>query len=66
MAPMVKSPADNAEDGREVGSTPESGKIPQGRHGNPLQCSVLENPMDGRAWWAIVQGVVESDTTEVT
>ena len=59
---MVKSPADNAEDGREVGSTPESGKIPQGRHGNPLQCSVLENPVDGGAWRAIVQGVVKSRT----
>ena len=35
-------------------------------NGNPLQCSCLENPRDGRAWWAAVCGVTESDTTEVT
>ena len=27
-------------------------------HGNPLQCSCLENPRDGEAWWAAVYGVV--------
>ena len=26
--------------------------------------SCLENPMDGETWWATVQGVTESDTTE--
>ena len=35
-------------------------------NGNPLQCSCLENPRDGRAWWAAVYGVAESDMTEVT
>ena len=30
--------------------------------GNPLQCSCLENPRDGGAWW----GLTESDTTEAT
>ena len=29
-------------------------------NGNPLQCSCLENPMDGRAWWAAVYGVAQS------
>ena len=29
-------------------------------NGNPLQCSCLENPGDGRAWWAGVYGVAES------
>ena len=31
-------------------------------HGNPLQYSCLENPMDGGAWWAAVHGVVKSRT----
>ena len=30
--------------------------------GNPLQYSCLENPMDGKAWWATVQGVAKSRT----
>ena len=31
-------------------------------NGNPLQCSCLENPRDGRAWWAAVDGVAQSRT----
>ena len=31
-------------------------------NGNPLQCSCLENPRDGRAWWAAVNGVAQSQT----
>ena len=31
-------------------------------NGTPLQCSCLENPMDGGAWWAIVHGVAKSRT----
>ena len=31
-------------------------------NGNPLQCSCLENPRDGEAWWAAVYGVVQSWT----
>ena len=30
------------------------------RNGNPLQCSCLENPRDGGAWWAAVYGVAQS------
>ena len=30
--------------------------------GNPLQCSCLENPGDGGAWWAAVHGVAQSRT----
>ena len=30
--------------------------------GNPLQCSCLENPRDGGAWWAVVCGVAQSRT----
>ena len=32
------------------------------RNGNPLQCSCLENPRDGGAWWAAVCGVTQSRT----
>ena len=43
---------------------PGSGKSPGGGHGNPLQYSCLENPMDRGAWQAIVHGVSrESDMT---
>ena len=36
-------------------------------NGNPLQCSCLENPRDGEAWWAAAYGgPTESDTTEAT
>ena len=31
-------------------------------NGNPLQCSFLENPRDGEAWWAAVYGVAQSRT----
>jgi len=31
-------------------------------NGSPLQCSCLENPMDGGAWWAAVHGVTQSRT----
>ena len=31
-------------------------------NGNPLQCSCLENPRDGGAWWAAVYGVTQSPT----
>ena len=31
-------------------------------NGNPLQCSCLENPKDGGAWWASVYGVAQSRT----
>ena len=31
-------------------------------NGNPLQCSCLENPRDGGAWWAVIYGVAQSQT----
>ena len=33
-----------------------------GGNGTPLQCSCLENPRDGRAWWAVISGVAQSRT----
>ena len=31
-------------------------------NGNPLQCSCLENPKDGGAWWGAVYGIAQSRT----
>ena len=33
-------------------------------NGNPLQCSCLENPRDGGAWWAAIYGVAQSRTRQ--
>ena len=40
--------------------------LPGGGHGNPVQCSCLENPMDRGAWRATAHRVAELNTTEVT
>jgi len=45
-----------------VGLIPRLGKSLGKGHGNPLQYSFLENPMDRGAWWAIVLGVANSWT----
>ena len=45
-------------------SVPELGRSPGGGHGNPLQYSRLENPLEGRAQQAAVHRVAELDTTE--
>ena len=47
---------------QETGSVPGSGRSPGGGHGNPLQYSCLETPMDRGAWWATVHGVARSQT----
>ena len=44
--------------------TPGSGRSPGEGHGNPLQYSCLENPMDRGAWRAMFHRIVESDMTE--
>ena len=43
-----------------AGLIPGSGKSPGGGHGNPLQHSCLEKPMDRRVWWATVHGVTKA------
>ena len=58
---MGKEPACNVGDARDMGSIPGSGRSPGAGHGNPLQYSCLENPMDRGAWWATVHGVAESN-----
>ena len=47
---------------RDAGSVPRAGRSPGGGHGNPLQCSCLEQPMDRGAWWATVRRVAQSRT----
>ena len=66
MVLVVKNPPANAGDLKDSGSIPGWEKTLGGGHGNPLQYSCLENPMDRRDWWATVQGRKEYDITEVT
>ena len=56
VALMVKNPPANAD------SIPRSGRSSGRGHGNPLQYSCLENPMDRGVWWAAVLGVTKSQT----
>ena len=58
----VKNPPTNAGDIRDTGSIPGLGRSPGGEHGNTLQYSCLENPMDRKAWLAMVHGVAKSQT----
>ena len=60
MTLAVKNLPDNARDIRNAGSIPGSGRSPGGGHGNPLQYSWLENPMNRGAWWARVHRVAKS------
>ena len=64
MMLVVKNPPANAGDIRDTDSTPGLGRSPGGGHGNPLQYSCLENPVDIGAWWATVQGHKESEMTD--
>ena len=57
-----KKLATNAGGIRDAGSVPGSGRSPGGGHGNPLQGSCLENPMDRGAWWAADLRVAQSQT----
>ena len=59
---VVKNPPANAGDTRDMGRIPGSGRSPGGGHGNPLQCSRLESPLNRGAWQAIVHRVAKSWT----
>ena len=48
----------------DLGAIPGLERSPGEGHGNPLQISCLENPMDKGAWWATAHGVTESDMTK--
>ena len=54
MALVVKNPPANVGELRAVGPIPGLQRNPGGGHGNPLQYSCLENPMDRGAWQAMV------------
>ena len=66
VALVVNSPPANAGDVGDAGSIPGSGWSPGGGHGNPLQYSCLENPMDRRARKATIHRTEESDMTKET
>ena len=57
-----KETACNARDTGDAGSIPGLGRSLGGGHGNPLQYSCLGNPMDRRAWWAMVHRVTKNWT----
>ena len=59
---VVKNPPANPGDIRDGSSVPGSGRSPGGGHSNLLQYSCLENPMDKRAWQAIVHRVRKRQT----
>ena len=66
VALVVKNSPADAGEVRDVGSIPGLGRSPGGRHGNSLQYSCLENPMDRGVWWTAFHSRKESDITEVT
>ena len=53
---MVKNLPENADDARDMGSIPESGRSSEEGNGNPLQYSCLENPTDRGTWQATIHG----------
>ena len=63
---MVKNLPASAGDISDEGLIPGSGRSSGRGHGNPLQYSCLENPMDRGAWWALVHSVTELDMTEAS
>ena len=59
---MVKNRLAKAGDVRDMGSIHGLGRSPGEGHGNPLQYSCLENPMDRGIWRAVVHRVAKSQT----
>ena len=57
-----KEPACQRRRHKRCGFSPRVGKVPWRRHGDPLQYSCLESPMDRGAWWATVHKVTKSRT----
>ena len=59
---VVKNSPANAENIRDMGSVHGFGTSPGGGHGNPLQYSCLEHPIDRGAWWATAHGITKGQT----
>ena len=59
---MVKMLLARARDIRDMSSVPGLERVPGEGHGNPLQYSCLENPMDRGAWQAMIHMVTKSQT----
>ena len=62
VALVVKNLPAITGDIRDMGSIPGLGRFPEEGHGNPLQHSCLENPVDRGAWPATVHRVAQSQT----
>ena len=62
MTLVVKNPPGSAGDIRDTDLIPGLGRSSEGGHGNTLQYSCLENPMDRGTWWATVHRVTKSRT----
>ena len=67
MTLVVKNPPANAGDIRDLGLIPQSGRSPGGGHGNSLQSSCLENPMDRKPGgiWSIGSQKVRDNRSDL-
>ena len=61
-SPLGLASKESVHNVEDLGSIPGSGRPPGGGHGNPLQYSCLENPMDIGGWRATVHGAAKSQT----
>ena len=66
MTLVVKNLLSNIGGKRDMDSILGWGRSHGGGHGNPLQFSCLENPIDRGAWQATVHRVAKSDVTKMT
>ena len=62
VVPVVKNLPVSAGDEKDTGLIPGLGRSPEGGHGNSLQYSCLENPIDRGAWWVTVHRITKSWT----
>ena len=60
--PCISAGKESACNAGDLGSIPELGGLPGGGHGNPLQYSCLENPLDRGAWQVTAHGIAKSRT----